>query len=97
MTIGILTLSNLLYFGFPLDFNHNCPLRWKGENHKSAINFPRDIEVYREEELWHKAIVGLFEGHPSTGMYPPFLTRENPNSDNHRVIVDLRGTTWGIC
>ena len=76
-------LIDLLYFGFPLDFNRNSPLKWEGENHKSALNFPRDIEVYLEEELQHKAIVGLFEGHPCTGGHiSPFLTREKPNSEN---------------
>ena len=83
-------LIDLLYFGFPLDFNRNSPLRWEGENHKSALNFPRDIDVYFEEELKHKAIVGPFEGHPCIGGHiSPFLTREKPNSENRRVIVDL--------
>ena len=31
-------LIDLLMFGFPLDFNRASPLRWEGENHKSAIN-----------------------------------------------------------
>ena len=52
-------LIDLLYFGFPLDFNRNSPLRWEGENHKSALNFPRDIEVYLDEKLHHKAIGGI--------------------------------------
>ena len=83
-------LIDLLYFGFPLDFNRNSPLRWEGENHKSALNFPRDIDVYLEEELKHKAIVGPFESHPCIGGHiSPFLTREKPNSENRRVIVDL--------
>ena len=87
-------LIDLLYFGFPLDFNRNSPLRWEGENHKSALNFPRDIEVYLNEELHHKAIVGPFEGHPCTGGHiSQFLTRENLNSENRRVIVDL---SWPI-
>ena len=54
------------------------------------MNFPRDIEVYLEEELKHTAIVGPFEGHPCIGGHiSPFLTREKPNSENRRVIVDL--------
>ena len=66
-------LIDLLYFGFPLEFNQNSPLRWEGENHKSALNFLRDIDVYLEEELKHKAIVGPFEGHPCIHI-SPFLT-----------------------
>ena len=83
-------LIDFLYFGFRMDFNRNCPLKWEGVNHNSAINYPNDIEVYLSEELAHKAIVGPFKEH----LYPyghisPFLTREKPNSDNRRVIVDL--------
>ena len=83
-------LIDLLYFGFPLDFNRNCPLKWEGVNHNSAINHPNDIDVYLLEELAHKAIVGPFREHPCPeGHISPLLTREKPNSANRRVIVDL--------
>ena len=83
-------LIDLLYFRFPLDFNRNCPLKWEGVNHNSATNYPNDIEVYLHEELAHKAIVDPFKEHPCPdGHISPFLTREKPNSDNRRVIVDL--------
>ena len=83
-------LIDLLYFGFPLDFNRTFPLKWEGSNHSSAINFPRDIEAYLSQELAHNAIVGPFTEHPCPGGHiSPFLTREKPNSDNRRVIVDL--------
>ena len=83
-------LIDLLYFGFPVDFNRNCPLRWEGVNHISAISYPNDIEAYLCEELAHKAIFGPFEEHPCPdGHISRFLTREKPNSDNRRVIVDL--------
>ena len=74
---------DLLYFGFPLDFNRGSPLQ-------SAAEYPGDIEAYLTEELQFKAIVGPFDHHPCPGGHiSPFLTREKPNSDNHRVIVDL--------
>ena len=31
-------LLQLLEFGFPLDFNRQCPLRSEGENHTSATD-----------------------------------------------------------
>ena len=54
---------DLLRFGFPLDFNRLSPLQWEGQNHKSAIEHPRDIEAYLAEEkslmpLWdHSKII----------------------------------------
>ena len=44
-------LIDLLYFGFPLDFNRSSSLKWEGINHNSAIHYPRDIEAYLSEEL----------------------------------------------
>ena len=83
-------LIDLLYFGFLLDFNRNSPLKWEGVNHNSAIQYPRDIEVYLSEELLYNAIVGPFKKHQCPGGHiSPFLTREKPHSDNRRVIVDL--------
>ena len=43
-------LLQLLEFGFPLHFNRNCPLRHEQGNHKSATEFPTDIDAYIEEE-----------------------------------------------
>ena len=83
-------LIDLLCFGFPLDFNWGSPLQWEGSNHKSAIEYPGDINAYLIEELQFKAIVGPFDHHPCPGGHiSPFLTREKPNSENRRVIVDL--------
>ena len=83
-----------MYFGFPLDFNRNSPLKWEGTNHNSAIQFRSDIEAYLSEELAHNAIVGPFNEYPCQGGHiSPFLTREKVNSDNRRVIVDL---SWPI-
>ena len=36
----------LLYFGFPLDFNRGSPLEWEGSKHKSATEYPGDIDAY---------------------------------------------------
>ena len=83
-------LIDLLYFGFPLDFNRGSPLEWEGSNYKSATEYPWDIDAYLSEELQFKAIVGPFDQHPCPGGHiSPFLIREKPNSENRRVIVDL--------
>ena len=39
-------LLQLLEFGFPLDFNRNCPLRCEGTNHSSAVDYPSDVDAY---------------------------------------------------
>ena len=83
-------LLDLLRFGFPLDFNRLSPLQWEGQNHKSAIEYPRDIEAYITEEKSFNAIVGPFKDHPCpNGHISPFMSREKPDSNNRRVIIDL--------
>ena len=68
--------QQLIEFGYPLDFNRQCPLKFEGDNHTSATEYPADIEAYIQEE----PIPG---GHCS-----PFMTRHKPNSERHRVIID---------
>ena len=83
-------LCELIQFGFPLDFNRSCILNHEQGNHKSAVDFPADIEAYIEEELKCGALLGPFPRHPiSAGHCSPFMTRAKPNSDRRRVIVDL--------
>ena len=57
-------LFDLLYFGSPLDFNGNIPLKGEEVNDNSAVQHPRYIEAYLSEKLAHKAIVGPFKEHP---------------------------------
>ena len=83
-------LLQLIEFGFPVDFNRNCPLIHETENHKSATEFPNDIEAYIAEELQYDALIGPFESHPiASGHCSPFMSREKPNSDRRRIIIDL--------
>ena len=83
-------LLDFLTFGFPLDFNRKSPLKWEGDNHKSAVDYPNDIEAYLQEELDFKAVVGLFAKHPcKDGHISLFMTREKPGSKHRRVIIDL--------
>ena len=83
-------LCELIQFGFPLDFNRSCVLNHEQGNHKSAADFPADVDAYIEEELHYGALLGPFPKHPiPEGHCSPFMTRAKPNSDRRRVIVDL--------
>ena len=83
-------LLQLLEFGFPLDFNRNCPLRCEGTNHSSAIEHPSDVDAYIKEETEFNAILGPFQQNPIEGGHcSPFMTRHKPNSDRRHVIIDL--------
>ena len=83
-------LLELIRFGFPLDFNRSCELGKYTGNHTSACEHPKDIEAYIHEELLYGALVGPFAENPiAEGHCSPFMTRNKPNSDRRRVIVDL--------
>ena len=71
-------LLQLLQFGFPLDFNRCGPLKHKVGNHSSANEFPAD----GEECKFH--VNPIENAHNS-----PFMTRNKPNSDRRRAIIDL--------
>ena len=83
-------LLDFLTFGFPLDFNRNSPLNWEGDNHKSALAHPDDIEAYLQEEIDFNAIVGPFPKQPcENGHISSFMTRDKPGSKHRKVIIDL--------
>ena len=58
-------LPTLLRYGFPLDFPDDARqfLKSTEENHKSAVEFERDIENYIKTEREYSAIFGPFD-HP---------------------------------
>ena len=83
-------LLQFLEFGFPIGFNRNCPLNHDGVNHKTATDFPTDVDAYIQEEIQYGAIVGPFDENPIVGSHiSPIMTRPKPNSDTRRVIIDL--------
>ena len=83
-------LCQLIEFGFPLDFNRKCDLECDKGNHKSALDFPGDVDAYIAEELEFGAILGPFSESPIPYSHSsPFMTRAKPNSDRRRVIIDL--------
>ena len=83
-------LLQLIRFGFPLDFNRACNITNESGNHKSAVDYPMDIDAYIAEEKQYDAIIGPFNENPIYGGHSsPFMTRAKPNSDRRRVIIDL--------
>ena len=83
-------LLEFIQFGFPLGFNRQCTLKSDSNNHKSAVEYPKDIDTYLTEERQFGAIVGPFLEHPiKNAHFSPFMTRFKPNSSNRRVIIDL--------
>ena len=83
-------LLELIEFGFSLDFNRNCPLNHENANHKSATQFPGDVEAYIAEELKFGALLSPFAENPiHQGHLSPFMSRHKPDTDRRRIIVDL--------
>ena len=83
-------LLEFLAYGFPLDFNRDSKLRCEGNNHNSALQFPKDVDAYLQEETHFEAIVGPFGASPIKNLhYSPFMTREKANAAHRRVIIDL--------
>ena len=83
-------MLQLLEFGFPLDFNRQCPLRFEGKNYTSATDHPVDIDTYIQEESHFDAILVPFKENPIKGGHcSPFIARYKPNWERHRVIIDL--------
>ena len=72
-------LLDLLQYGFPLGYNRHCKLKNDMTNHKSAVDFPDDVQAYIDEERRHGAILGPFQMHPlENAHFSPFMTRHNP-------------------
>ena len=83
-------LIDLINYGFPLDFNRKSPLKWEDRNHKSALDYPSDVNAYLLEEVLHGAIMGPYSTHPiAQGHFSPFMKREKSNASHRRVIIDL--------
>ena len=83
-------LVQYIKFGFPLDVALHAELVCDFSNHKSATLFPSHVNTYLQEEKKFKAIYGPFNKKPFETLHcSPFITREKPDSENRRVIVDL--------
>ena len=82
-------LVDLIQFGFPLDFDRQVVLQSTEVNHSSALKYPDHVSNYIQEELQYGAVLGPFKQFPFHCHVSPFLTRDKPNSNNRRVILDL--------
>ena len=82
-------LVDLLEFCFPLNFDRNFELQSTEKNHASGRDHVYDIQCYIQEELQHGAMLGPFDQKPLPLHISPFMTREKPDSEVRRTIVDL--------
>ena len=79
-----------LEFGWPINFDREQYLVSTFQNHKSARDFPADIEHYIKTELGFAALVGPFEGPPVVYTHlSPLMTRPKKDASFRRVIMDL--------
>ena len=82
-------LIDLIEYGFPLDFDRKCTLESTHMNHASAIKHSEHVADYIQTEMQYGAIYGPFAQTPFPCHISPFLTRDKPNSNKRRVILDL--------
>ena len=83
-------LPLLIKFGYPLDFDRDSVFTSQSINHKSATEYADHVMVYLKEELRHQVILGPFKHPPIDNLHTSlFMTRDKPNSENRRVIIDL--------
>ena len=73
-----------------MDFDDTIGLKSDQSNHKSLLVFPEHAVHYLAKESQQKPIIGPFKQPPFKDMhFGQFITRENPDSSNRTVIVDL--------
>ena len=67
-------------------------------NHQSAVNYPDHIDAYVTRETAESALSGPYQLPPFTPWFvaSPMMSREKPNGDGRRVIVDLSFPDGGI-
>ena len=82
-------IVDLLHYGFPLDFNRDCPLVPTEVNHASALQNSHHVKSYLQEELNHRVILGPFKEPPFPIHVSPLMVRDKQNSDQKRTIMDL--------
>ena len=84
-------LTDLIEFGFPLDFKRMYPLQSTMDNHTSANDHVTAVEKYLSTELQHGALLGPFSEPPFPINVSPLMTRPKSDSAKRRTIVDLSG------
>ena len=83
-------LPLLIKFGFLLDFDRDSVITSQRINYKSVTEYPDHVTAYLKEELQYQGILGPFKYPPINHLHTsPFMTRDKPNSEHRRVIIDL--------
>ena len=83
-------ILHYLEFGWPSNFNHMASLQSTFVNHKSGVEFSRDIDTYIDVEIKKRALLGPFRANPICPMHiSPLMTRPKKDSATRRVVVDL--------
>ena len=82
-------LVDVIQYGFPLDFNREVNLASTYVNHASATQHSQHVSAYIQTEMQYGAIYGPFAHPPFPCHVSPFLTRDKPDSDKRRIILDL--------
>ena len=82
-------ITDLLQYGFPLDFDRNCPLMATETNHTSALQNNSHVWEYIREELQFEAILGPFSSKPIDMHVSPLMIRDKQGSSKKRTIMDL--------
>ena len=82
-------LCDLLEYGFPLDFDRECPLNSVEQNHTTANDNTGHISKCLEEELQYQAILGPFHNKPIDMHISPLLVQDKHNFTAKRTIMDL--------
>ena len=67
-------------YGFPLDFDRECPLNSVEANHTSANDNTDHISKFLQEELQYHAILGPFNNKLIDMHISPLLVRDKQNS-----------------
>ena len=82
-------LTDLIQYGFPLDFDRKFSLSSSQTKHTSVIEHGTHVEAYIKEELEHGALYGPFQDLEFQIHVSPLMTREKQNSDSRCTIMDL--------
>lgn len=86
-----LELLSLINFGFPLGYAGPVSESNKTGNHKSATDFPQDIDRFIDKEITLGGIIGPMACQPFKEWchISPLMTREKKDSETRRVIIDM--------
>eukprot|EP00058_Branchiostoma_floridae_P002595 XP_002588083.1 hypothetical protein BRAFLDRAFT_83084 [Branchiostoma floridae] len=88
------SLPDFLEFGWPINIhpeNYNFPHNVHHSNHRSALDYQADVDLFIDKELRYGAMCGPFRANPFPfPVFPaPLQTVAKRDSATRRVVVDL--------